>query len=303
MAMELRWLASTSTSCLHAAAAILRGRQLADPELSQALRPATDLLRHEIELAGQIPAHLLSQLIPLSASIDNNSQLAETAFHKSVGPAQADATSVTRVGGAISELENTFTRRLPDAIAALETRGRVLREQWESRGPGMLASVSRLTEDELITGRAEVVLLHPATGGGGEAFLPNNVVTIEAMLANPHVDLPEVVRLGWMLSTLDLDLPMLSETISSHRVSLVGSLAMLPVALAAAEEVEWCQNHPGMIERAITAWQVDVADSAAAAQLVAQWWAGYQSAKPRWPVALAALNLSLREANVVPGDL
>lgn len=299
MGMELRWLMSTSTSSLHAAAAIVHGGSIANSDLAVTLDPAAKLFSQEIQASGHSIDELLAQLIPLSASIENNRQLTETALRKAFGPRAVNPESVSRIAGAVSEMENSFVGAVPDAMTALETRGRVLREQWESRGPGMLASISRLTEKELIAEQADVVLVHPILGGAGSSFIMSNLVMIEAVLANPDSTLPETVRLGWLLSTLNLELPMHSETLPRNRLSVVGRLAMLPVALAAAEEVEWCHDNPDLLPAAIELWQLRVSEPAAVAAVVGQWWESYRTAKPRWLVALAALHQALEEQDLL----
>ena len=300
MSIEIRWLVSTSTSSLHAAATMLRGFSIADAELAQTLQEPTDLLAQEITAAGFDQQKLVSYLIPLSASIDNNRQLTETTIRKAFGPGDLNDGAISRIASAVGEVENTFVRCCPDAIETLEVRGRVLREQWESRGPGMLATVSRLSEPELLPGQADIVLVHPASGGGGMPFMRLNLVTIEAVLANPDVALPEVVRLGWMLATLNLDLPIHSDTVPGDRLPVVGSLAMLPVALSAGEEVEWCRYSSQLVEQAIRGWHIDIEKPADVADVLMRWWETYQAARPRWTVAMAALDQALVEQNLLP---
>ena len=125
----------------------------------------------------------------------------------------------------------------------LELRTGPLRLQWEARGPGMLRTIGELTEPELIVPSADVILVYPALGGGGDAQLPNNTVRIEAVLANQVTELPETVRLGWMLAQLHLDVPMYGENVHIDRLPHVARFAMLVPALQAAEEVELVQLH------------------------------------------------------------
>jgi hypothetical protein len=113
---------------------------------------------------------------------------------------------------------------------------------------------------------------------------------MEAVFNNPLDDLPETVRLGWLLSTLNLDLPRYSETLRRERLPLLACLAMLPAALAAAEDVELI-GRPPSLSRALTAWRL-APDGAAQslAETLSQWWTTYQDSRPPWGVALAALD-------------
>jgi len=135
-----------------------------------------------------------------------------------------------------------------------------------------------------------VLLVHPALGGAGEAHLAYNSVRIEAVLANPNAELPEVVRLAWLIAQLQCDLPKYSDTIHADRLPRIARYAMLPAALLAAEAVELLRFTPEMIGQAMTAWRLAVPQGIDAAGVVNQWWQTYLETRPPWNVALAALD-------------
>ncbi|REJ65973.1 MAG: hypothetical protein DWQ31_15970 [Planctomycetota bacterium] len=285
---------------MHAAAVILHGRRIADEQLAGALQASAQLLHQEIDAVAESPWRLLQELIPLSASIDNNRQLTETAVSKAFGPDSVNETTVTHIAGAVAELEAAFRGHAPEALAELETRGRLLREQWETRGPGMLHVIERLAPEPLLVEQADVVLVQPVSGGDGEAFLRMNRVTMEGVLADAEAKLPEVVRLGWLLSTLNLDVPVLGETVPGSRLPWISKLAMLPLAMQAAAEVEWCQDDPANIELAVARWIPGRDDASRVSGVVNKWWDTYQAARPRWSVAMAALDRALSEQSLAP---
>ena len=117
-----------------------------------------------------------------------------------------------------------------------------------------------------------------------------NSARIEAVLANPVAELPEVVRLGWLIAQLQLDLPRYSEAIHPDRLAKVAGLAMLPAALTAAEGVELVRDARALFEQAILAWQLAPPADTNPGALVSEWWQTYQETKPPWNVALAALD-------------
>ena len=141
--------------------------------------------------------------------------------------------------------------------------------------------------------------MQPVAGGGGRAHIHFNTVRIEAILTNPNSQLPEVVRLAWMLSQLNLDLPDYQGTLTRDRTEVVGALALLPVVLSAGEEVELVRNDLATLVAAINGWEcLDRADLKEKdlneiANNLLVWWETYQSARPRWSVALAALDRML----------
>ena len=70
-------------------------------------------------------------------------------------------------------------------------------------------------------------------------------MVIEAVLANPRFELPEVVRLGWLLAMLNFDLARYRDPLSDAERVL--PLAMIPPVLAAAAEVELTRFDPATL--------------------------------------------------------
>jgi hypothetical protein len=294
MAIRVRWVASASASCLHAVSLLASGKTLTDAALAEALRgPTSDLLA---SVESRVPRrHFLDHLVPLAAGIENNRELARVTATKTCGPA-VPVDFVDRLAGLLTEAEQAFLRVVPDVVDQLALRSEPLRLQWEARGPGLLAAVARRSAADLLPEAADVVLVHPAAGGGGAAHLPYNSVTIEAVLANPIAELPEVVRLGWLLAQLNADLPRFQGELHRDRLAIVAPLAMLTLVLAAAEEVELARGDRAGLARAIEAWDLRGATPAELADAAWAWWETYQGARPRWDVALAALDRMLPAA-------
>ena len=293
--MILHWKPSVRASALHAAELLCRSRTLVDPALAEALSGPTAELDREIAAAGLPQERFWVTLTALAATFDGQRELAEVALTKTVGREKA-LPLVGRFAGWIADLEIAFQRAIPDLTQQLELRGQPLREHWEARGPGLLAGIGRLTEPGLLVEEAEVVLVYPASGGGGRAHVPYNSVRIEAVLTNPLPQLPEVVRLGWLLAQLNLDLSDYQGTLSRDRAEFVGALALLPVVLAAAEDVELARFDLATLTAALSAWecleppQNAAADPVKLAETLTAWWETYQSTRPSWSVALAALD-------------
>ncbi len=288
--IELRWIASSSTSALYVAAALARGSEIVDPRIAPAIAAPGCQLRDSVaEVIA--PAGFFHHLVPLSAGIESNRELVGLALRKTAGRA-FDEQVINRLAAEVGAVEQAFRTLLPDAVAELELRSAPPREQWEARGPGLLAAIGRMTARELVPERADVLLVHPVLGGGGEAYLPYNSVTLEAMLANPLAELPEIVRLAWLLSTLQLDLPRYSEEIPRQRLDRLAGLAMLPAALAAAEYVELARNDDRTLRQALTAWRLaeSAQETEAMAQALGNWWQTFRNSPTSWRVALAALD-------------
>ncbi|NOY29806.1 MAG: hypothetical protein GXP28_06400 [Planctomycetes bacterium] len=287
--MQLRWKASFSATCLYAAHCMAEGLPIADARLAAALQPAVDQLLREIKAWGWSSESMLPLLVSLAAEHENNRQLVQRAADKLRGAGALGREPVVRLAGCVADLEAAMLGERPQLVEELAVRGRPLREQWEARGPGLLREMSRLVaENSFLAPAAEIVLVAPLVGGHGQTHLPSNRVTFEAVLANPHAELSEVLRLGWLLGQLNFDLPCFSDSIPGSRLELVARLAALPLVLAAAERVELVSPAPD-IGQTLECWHLPAETS----ECLHDWWQTYTASDVRWTVALAGLNAML----------
>lgn len=300
MAIELRWLASMSASAFHAAEALVRGESLVDDNLQQELAAPVESLVEEVDRAGLPAVDMVPLLAALSSGIENNRELVEVAIMKLRGRGESTGEATGRIAGRVADLEAAFRRTLPSAADQLALRGEPLRQQWEARGPGMLMHFGRITDPSLVVKRADVALVYPVLGGDGIAHLSLNTVRIEALLANSHPELPETLRLGWLLAQLQLDLPIHSEQIPPARLPHVARAATLPAILESARYVDLVSNDPALLSLALGTWRIVLPEEAdAVADVVSAWWQTYQeTANLPVRIALGSLDRMLSEAEV-----
>jgi hypothetical protein len=296
MPIQITWKRSPAASALHAADCLSRGLVLAEPRLAESLAAPAARLKGAIEGSGSPPGRLWRHLTGLAGRLDSPRQIAEVALAKTIGRGNRFDSTVSTLADTLAAVLAAQRTALPNLDDELAMRERPLREQWEARGPGILTHVAQLTESELYPEEAEVLLVHPALGGGGAAHLPYNSVRIEAVLANPHADLPEVARLAWLLAQLNLDLPAYSEEVPADRLPHVARLALLPAVLLAAEQVELVRGGTELVPRALAAWQIAVPPGFDAAGTLHEWWDTYTLDKPPFRVALHALDQMLGNA-------
>jgi hypothetical protein len=295
MLPQIRWQPSFSATCLHAAWGAVRGWTIADPRLTE-LPPLARELDGELNALGLPTQRVWPLLAAHAASIDSNRLLAQTVLRKAIGAGLLAERAVEPLAGRITALEAAVQRAIPDLVEQLALRVRPLQEQWEGRGPGLMRIIGKRTDERLIVETADVLLVHPVFGGAGEAHLQQNAVRIEAVLANPHPELPEVVRLAWLLAQLNCDLPMFGEAVHPERLPLVVQLALLPPVLAAAEEVELVRSTPTLWSGAASAWRIAAPPSLDLATILPAWWQTVEESRPSWAIALAGLDQMLRAA-------
>jgi len=290
MASELTWIVSTATSSLHVAAAMLNGTPLAERRTGEALAMAVDRLAGDLALVGLSPRMFAEHAPPLSVRFDTPRDLAEVLVAKTLGP-YTEREIPERLSGCIAALYAAFHEARPDALAELELRAGPIRQQWEARGPGLLAELARLTQGDLLPPAVDVILVHPVLGGGGAAHPMYNSVRLEAVLANSYGELPEVARLAWLVAQLNLDLPRLTGELSREEIARAGPLALIPPVLTAAQEVELTHYDLPTVRAAAETWCGSSVDPA----MLADWWEVYHADRPDWSVALAALARMLPE--------
>ena len=293
MGTDLRWIASVSASALHAANAYVEGWKLTDVRLRDTIATPAAALQSDIVSSTLPPKRYWRQLLALSHHFENNRELARTAIRKVIAWQPQYESLAGRLGERIAAVEGAVQRAVPGIVEELANRSRPIREQWEARGPGLLFGIGRLTDEQLLVENAEVVLVLPVLGGGGAAQLSNNSVRLESVLTNNLPQLPEVVRLGWMLAQLNCDLPIFGESISAERLVFVSQLALLLPAIQAAQDVELAELTPATVSLAIKHWQFDDPVQDDVEDVLFAWWQTYLETRPDWKTALAALDRML----------
>ncbi|MBX3415568.1 MAG: hypothetical protein KF708_22985 [Pirellulales bacterium] len=292
MTTRLNWQSPRAPSCWHACAALATGASLVDPALAQALAIPLAELSAAIEAAGATPRDFLAQLPPLCLDTASSRELALLALTRLLGREKANA-SAESLAGCLGALRRAYDERRPKLDEELSLRAGPLTEQWQARGPGLLAAIRRLAEPELLPPEAKVILVEPALGGGGEAFPRSNVVTFEALLANPEPRLPEVLRLSWLVAQLNLDLPRYADHLHAARLHRAARLALVPLVLAAAEDVELARADWEMFALALSTWHVHESEPQRVAPLLDEWWQTYRDSRPALTASFVALDRML----------
>ncbi len=289
MSCRVRWSSSPLASHLYVAAAAGLNWPLVNQAIGGRFRNPLDKLGS----LGVPPRQLMRFAVPAAGDTDSPADVAvqmSQALAKNAFPTSWRE-SVT------SELDCIWhigQRCFPDVNAELTLRMRPLREHWEARGPGLLAAIARRWPFCAIPTEALVQLAYPVCGGGGDAHLGFNRVTIEAVLVNPLAGLPEVVRLGWFFTQLGLVHDGHGPTDEARR--LVSALALL-MTLSAAEEVELLEFNQQTTDQALAAWRAIETMPQSCAEFAA-WWRcrseGVFSARRGWSAAFRDLTSQLK---------
>ena len=296
--MKIDWRSNFNISALHAAQATCFETNLVDHRVQNAIqgpaRALNDWYRQRTPSSFSDRGEIWSVLIEQSLDCDQPEQIAEQAQRLLFATAQSDSTTRNFIAGRIGEIQAAYALLFPKFAEQIDLRLRPLRELWEGWGPGLLAHIGRLTERRLIPSQATVVGVQPILGGAGRAYPNQQFVTIEAVLTNPVVELPEVIRLAWLLAQQGASQIAITESTMSDRGSFVWALAMLPPVLAASQIVELARIDEANLSLAIEQWSIAIPESLKnPAQSLIHWWETYLQTKPSWEVALNAIDKML----------
>jgi len=308
MSTKFHWTVSQSACCVYAADALRRGRSIVDEELARAVAEPAKLLHSEIAAAGLPADRLWRHLLPLSATVENNRQLVETALKKLHGASASIDLVAQRLGGRVADLEAAVHRALPELVKDMSNSAAPACEPMDAKAGPLLAAIGRLTDERLIVPDATVIVVPRTDPVGGTANLLYNSACIELVSDDSAAELPglpelpEVLRLAWLVSQLNVDLPIFSENVHAGRRPMIAALSMLAVSLAAAEKAELSRCDLTTIKTALNAWQIEVRKANETAGVVLQWWETYLSSRPAWTVALRALDEMIGEDLLPPAD-
>jgi hypothetical protein len=292
--MHLQWISSYSTSALHAAECLCRfSSQVQDENLRDKLGPAAQALGTCLEdLDAQRTQGLWDELAVLGSKINSNSALANQLITEH-GQGFVEQSLIQRLTGSITDVEAAFKLLFPKYVEQFDYRIRPLQEQWIGYGSGFLAHIRRLTRSDELIREACVIGVQPILGGAGRAHVEHQAIHIEAVLTNPLPELPEVVRLGWLLTQLH-SLGFRSQlTYPQESLRNLLPIAMLIPSLAAAEVLELTQCNEAIAELAIENWNIAIpANQDVLTELIPllmDWWETCLKTKPDWSVAIKAL--------------
>lgn len=291
----LTWRTHLMASAIHAADLVRRRRPNLDPALVDVLDEPVAKLDAALQEDYTPVEPFWQRVLQAAADADAATPLADIALTKLLGHLESRS-KVSRVASFLQLIRVEFQRFYPQHHDLLARTSQPIRKAWSTFGAGLLGQMVNWTDRDLLVESATVVVVPTFGGGVGRAFLSNNRVHLEVYETEPDAVLPEVLRLAWLLSQLNLDLPQFSERIEPGRRELAFQLAMIPIALKAGEILELTSKaDKSALARAAERW-VFPDDGGRWVSVLAEWWDVYETMRPSWPEALRALDHLLGEA-------
>ncbi|MEM9644129.1 MAG: hypothetical protein AAF989_03965 [Planctomycetota bacterium] len=302
---QIRWKTHVRLSALHAARTVGSGHVCIDAATQRQLSVLVSELNQRLVSQSVNVARFWETLICETAmrkdsrgkesgsksgiDTDQRSLCVSALTSGRISEFQIEQTAIT-VSRAIRDCQQAFTSRFPKLVDQLELRGKPLRQSWDTYGPGLLRSASRIIwggdpPSDWWPASCDGYLVQPMRGGDGEA-IGTTGFWIEAMLTDADPALPEVLRVAYLLTRVAIDRHVRDR--SGDTMSLLPwREAAVVVVLKAAADLDLVPAIDLPIENAVARWlrgDVWVAD------VLRAWADQWQQTGAAMPVALKALD-------------
>jgi hypothetical protein len=292
--MEIRWITQPPVS-LWAGLEFLHRQPAATPLNPDWLAWSQNW---QAFLATHANAQLWSHFVPLAMEYDSPRLLIQALLPKITNSSPSENLQQTWLAQ-LAHLSNLHQHANPNLLHELQLRSGPIRELAEARLPGLLRAMMQLAAPELIPDGVKIAVVEPVLGGGTLVYPLYNSIVWQGLLHQLDEQISEVLRLGWAIAQLNLEVPLLSGDLPRDVILQLTPWAAGPLALAAGEFVELTRCEYDMWLRTATLWQlapIGTRSLEETCQAVWQWWETYLASRPSWPVALGALAqlLSLR---------
>ena len=314
---RIRWKPDTALSTIHAAYSVAVGAACTDEKLEQALVPCVTqinerLLSSSIDMRG-----FWSRLVRESIGCDETRAACETALVASGCSAlQVDQTS-RGIVRQLDECRIVVHDRFPRLLDQLELRSRPLRERWDTVGRGVLNQVAKQIWGQSPPknwwpASVDGLFVQPLRGGDG-GFEPgsdegkNAAIWIEAMLTDVLPNVPEVVRVAWLVTRVAIEQHIAQKSLTSKpgdstfgrpaSLTSAWAFASVPLVLRSAAELDLVSHSALPISAAIRLWRLS--DAAIAGDVLTQWWEKLDRDPQPLPVALKSLSQAIEENKLI----
>lgn len=289
--MKLIWKPSLRASALNLARQIVFHPELVSIETSDEF----EALANEIHECARIvdtqdPRAAWCDLIAESESF---SKPEEQLQHWVARIKQENRGSGLRVSATqLQKLEAEFRRFLPQAASQMSFRLGPLTQQWDGYGNALMAHLKRLIAFTLPRSDLEVLAVYPLVNGDGFVSLTEKKAVIEAVFVNPNPELPEVIRVAWLVAQI-ISSGEKRKSLASKRRNDINALALLPSVLAVGEVVELTRCDESTLQLAIDQFSPARPEFPNLSKTLLHWWETYLQTKPEWSIGLMALERAL----------
>ncbi|TWT93758.1 hypothetical protein [Stieleria varia] len=291
---QVQFKPSVDLSAIHAAYVVATGAACTDERTENLLvKPAAELNTRLLSSSIDIPMFWHSLYAAYAAG-----ESEQTACESALSAGGCSELQLEQTGKAVARLvaecTGKFKKRFPKLEAQLELRANPLKTKWETCGPGLLIQSAALIWDSTPpTGwwpaKIHGWLVQPIRGGDGQFDAKTQRFWIEAMLTDGDPRIPEVLRVGWLVTQLAIARNSGTKVADSSG-RMPWGLGTIPIVLAAGAELDLVHG-PLPIADTVRWWRMG---DDAIAKILIDWWGQWRQTKTSMPVALKALDKMLQ---------
>ncbi len=300
---RLRWTTGERLTPIHAARCFSIGVRSVDESIARLISPSMSVLNDRLAGAELDLNAFWSRLVKVAAAGETDLAACTAALTAAgCSPLSVDTTA-SAIHSQLAEVRRLHQERYPKLADQLALRGRPLRDQWDGFGAGLLKRISKLTHPSFLPKQVTATMLAPYRGGDGGFDASAARLWIEAMLTNPVADIPEVLRLVWLVAQVGMISALTTGSEDSHgdpwvaprHVSRVAALATMALTLEAGAYLEMipatAETLPLMFAKAAQTWRIPL--DGATQDVLENWWRQFRDLQTTPPVTLKALDRML----------
>jgi hypothetical protein len=297
--VTIRWITQPELSVAHAAYIVATGAPCVDPKTEALMIEAVTAINTRL-ISSSLDVREFWQTYRSQMAMNREGSKACSAALLAAGCSEFQLEQTAKaITSRLSEGRMEFHRRFPKLGEQLELRGRPLKERWDTVGAGLLVDVQRQVwgdspPDRWWPAKTEGLLVQPMRGGDGGCEPSAARIWVEAMLTDADPQVPEVLRVAWLITCLAIDNHLAA---ASPMLIQAWSLAAVPLVLTAGRQLEVIRGDTLPVQSATQLWQLGgemVGDK------VDFWWHENRSSQSPLPVAVKELEHLLR--TVSPDD-
>ncbi len=297
--LSIRWRGDTQLSAIHAAYVVATDAVCSDRKTQQALvAPATEINNRLLSASVDV-ASFWRRLFAEYAFDSASDRAVEIALISAGGSELQLEQTAAAISNRLGECRLAFHSRFPKLADQLELRLVPLKQRWDEVGSELLSAIAdQIWEDrppaDWWPARVTGVAVQPMRGGDGDYDSDAVKFWIEALLSDADPDVPEVLRVAWLLTQLALQIQMREK--SSETVSgMPWTLGSVPIVLSASIDAGIIPGgNDRQIEATLQLWRLG---DWSTARTLHTWWQQWQKNKSPMPVAVKALDKMLGQSN------
>lgn len=275
-------------SFLHAMAVIAQGAPCIDSRIERGLRGGAAVITERLELA-ELEPHQFWHWIVAGGDSKEGPRVDRALLAAGCSELGIDSLAPA-ILGRLADARLAYREIFPKLADQLPLRARPLWELWEAVGPGLLRQIARRTIEAWIPPKTTLHVIQPARGGDGGLIEGRDEVWIEGVLTHPNPRVAETLRIAWLLARKGYTRSQASRPSDNEDLSAAATLALIPIVLAAGEELGICETDDRTLGVACETWHVAEHEGA-----LRRWWHQMQQSSLPLPIAIKALQRMLQE--------